>query len=211
MDQEIVRQREIADGVYYLEMAGKFSFVPGQVVSVETGGNAPRLYSIASGVNDEYPAILYDVKPEGKVTPLLRRMKTGDKITVSEPFGNFIYGGKKAFWIASGTGIAPFYSMFRSGLAGEITLIHGARKKEQFYFQEEFALQLKPRYIRCCSGESGEGLYAGRLTKHLRETDDLPPGQNYYLCGSSEMVVEVRDILISRDIPYGNIKAEIYF
>jgi len=31
------------------------------------------------------------------------------------------------------------------------------------------------------------------------------------LCGSSGMVVEVRDILIDRGIPFGNITAEIYF
>ncbi len=31
------------------------------------------------------------------------------------------------------------------------------------------------------------------------------------LCGNAEMVVEVRDLLISRGIPFGQIRAEIYF
>jgi ferredoxin--NADP+ reductase len=35
--------------------------------------------------------------------------------------------------------------------------------------------------------------------------------QKYYLCGSAEMVVESREILISKGIPFNNIVAEIYF
>jgi ferredoxin--NADP+ reductase len=34
---------------------------------------------------------------------------------------------------------------------------------------------------------------------------------NYYLCGKALMVVEVRDLLISRGIPFENILSEIYF
>ena len=33
----------------------------------------------------------------------------------------------------------------------------------------------------------------------------------YYLCGSADMVVEVRDILIGKGIPFGHIISEIYF
>jgi len=41
--------------------------------------------------------------------------------------------------------------------------------------------------------------------------DDLPEDQKYYLCGSAEMVVECREILISKGIAFSNIVAEIYF
>jgi ferredoxin--NADP+ reductase len=40
---------------------------------------------------------------------------------------------------------------------------------------------------------------------------NLPTDENYYLCGSSEMVVETRDILVDKGVPFGNIIAEIYF
>ena len=51
----------------------------------------------------------------------------------------------------------------------------------------------------------------GRLTDWLREQSFLPTELKYYLCGSPEMVVEVRDILISRHIPFGQIISETYF
>jgi len=40
---------------------------------------------------------------------------------------------------------------------------------------------------------------------------DLATDNRYYLCGSAEMVVQVRDILISKDIPFQNIVSETYF
>ena len=35
--------------------------------------------------------------------------------------------------------------------------------------------------------------------------------QKYYLCGSAEMVVECREILLGKGIAFSNIVAEIYF
>jgi len=66
-------------------------------------------------------------------------------------------------------------------------------------------------YIRCCSAESGNGVYEGRLTQYISEQQSLPKDKKYYICGISEMVVETRDILINKGIPYENITAEIYF
>ena len=37
------------------------------------------------------------------------------------------------------------------------------------------------------------------------------PCLKYYLCGSAEMVVEIRDILIEKGIPFDRIISEIYF
>jgi len=70
---------------------------------------------------------------------------------------------------------------------------------------------VKLNYIRCCSQEEGPGLYPGRLTAYLKDLKTLPTAQMYYLCGSAEMVVETRDILISKGIPFANILSEIYF
>lgn len=202
---------EIAPNVYLLSLPKVISFDPGQVVRLHIDGNQPRLYSIASGKSENEIKILYDIKPDGRVTPLIRNLAEGDNIVISEAFGNFIDHGKPAYWIGSGTGIAPFYAMFKSGLGHDKTLIHGGRDRNSFYFYEEFLPFFKDRYIRCCSRETGDGLYAGRITKYLKEQMLLPADQKYYLCGSAEMVVEVRDILISKSIPFANIVAEIYF
>ena len=66
-------------------------------------------------------------------------------------------------------------------------------------------------YIRCCSAESDHGVYSGRVTDYLEEQASLDPDLKYYLCGSAEMGVEARDILISKGIPFHHIISEIYF
>ena len=146
------------------------------------------------------------------MSPNLAALKAGDTLYVSAPFGSFYGTTKPAVFIASGTGVAPFASMMRSGLHKEKILIHGGRSLDSFYFKEEFMEILgEENYIRCCSQEKGDGVYEGRLTNYLREQEKLSPDKKYYLCGQAEMVVETRDLLIEKGIPFENIIAEIYF
>jgi len=208
---KVLDNKEIAPNVYVLSLPRIIDFLPGQVISLEVNGQQPRMYSIASGNKEKELKILYDVKPGGKITPLIKNLHKGDHVNISDAFGNFTDNEKPAYWIANGTGIAPFYAMFRSGMGKGKTLIHGGREKLSFFYQEELLPFFKERYVRCSSREEGDGLYEGRLTQFLREQKSLPSDQKYYLCGSAEMVVEARDILIAQKIPFGNIVAEIYF
>lgn len=208
----LLSQRMVAPGVYLLELKKLDEFHAGQFVALalEQGGIS-RLYSIASGTSEDFISLLYDVKPEGLLTPQLSKLKKGDRVFVSRPFGSFLGDQKPAWWIAAGTGIAPFASMFFSGFQEHKTLIHGARTLDSFYFEKDFLPVMGERYVRCCSRETGPGIYSGRLTEYLRGVGEFPKDQKYYLCGSVEMVVEVRDILISAGVSYSEILAEIFF
>jgi ferredoxin--NADP+ reductase len=168
------------------------------------------MYSIASGANDPDIQLIYDVRPEGQLTNILKDLRAGDKLLVSQPIGNFICKEDKAWWIATGTGIAPFYSMLRSGQTKGITLLHGVRKPESAIFGDEFSA-LDGGYYPCCSGTRTNGMFKGRVTDFLMHHNSIPLDASYYLCGSAEMVVDVRDLLIERKVPFGNIYSEIYF
>ncbi|NPD46029.1 MULTISPECIES: ferredoxin--NADP reductase [unclassified Lentimicrobium] len=195
--------------VYYFKRF--FDFKPGQVVAISLQKDEPpRLYSIASEPKNEEVAILFKVKPDGFLTPRLAEVKIGGTILVSQPFGAF-YGSKGAdYWIAVGTGIAPFVSMQKSGLAPQKTLIHGGRAEKSFYFDSLFIKDDSLKYIPCSSTMEKEGFYSGRLTEYLK-TEELELDRTFFICGSSEMVVQVRDILIDRGVDYDKIIAEIYF
>jgi ferredoxin--NADP+ reductase len=211
-ETNIISNEEISPEVFVLKFKRDFNFVAGQVISIALHiDEQPRMYSIASGTQDDEIWILYNIKPDGELTPELSKLKAGDTIYISAPEGSFYGTAKPSVWIASGTGIAPFVSMWRSDLTRDKLLIHGGRFLHSFYFEEEFKNLLGKDYIRCCSQESGDGVYYGRLTHWLREQQNLPTDRKYYLCGSAEMVVETRDILIEKEIPYENIVAEIYF
>ncbi len=202
----------ISANVYLLSFKRTFQFKPGQWIAIGLNPtDNPRLYSIASGIEKEEINILYDLKPEGAITPNLANLREGDTIYISKPDGSFYGNEGKGWWIAAGTGIAPFKAMLESGMAKHKKLLHGGRFLNSFYFEKEFTEILGTNYIRCCSKEKGMGVFEGRVTDYLKNMLNLPTDENYYLCGSSEMVVETRDILVDKGVPFGNIIAEIYF
>lgn len=208
----VTGNQEISTGVHLIFWKRTHDFHPGQVVKITTDPEiTPRIYSICSGNYDPEISVLFNVKEDGLLTPRLAGIITGMKIFTTKPYGSFKDGKKPAWWIATGTGIAPFYSMFRSGISENKILIHGARRLNQFYFEDELEWKMGSRYIRCCSHEQSCNILPGRITKYLEEINNLPTNINYYLCGKSLMVVELRDLLISRGVPYQNILAEIYF
>lgn len=209
---QVSRKDEIAAGVFVIRFPRIHTFRAGQVVAVRMHeGEDHRLYSIASGEADAESGILFDLNPEGLLTPRLAAMNPGEILQVSQPFGFFTDDERPAWWIATGTGIAPFYSMFNSLDTSTKTLIHGGRANDSFYFQKEFFAGLGERYIRCSSTAKGDGIYPGRLTAWLKDQKELDPELRYFLCGNAEMVVDVRDYLISRGVPFTHVRAEIYF
>ena len=209
---EVINNIEIAENVFVLSFKRDFDFKVGQVLGIGLSAtDDARLYSIASGEKDKDVQILYNIKPEGRLTPSMAALKSGDYIWISEPFGTYFGTEEPAYWIATGTGVAPFLSMARSGLHMHKKLIHGGRMATAFYFQDELLALLGDSYVRCCSAETGDNVFNGRVTQYLKTRENLPLQAKYYLCGSAEMVVECRDILLGKNIPFDNIISEIYF
>jgi len=208
---EVASNREISPGIFVLTFRRDFSFIPGQVLAVAMKPDRQyRFYSIASGMQEQEIRLLFDLKPGGELTPQLAALQSGDSFYVSAPAGNFYGTAKPAVWLAAGTGIAPFISMWRSGLRRDKLLVHSGRFLHSFYFEEDF-LPLGKNYIRCCTREQGDGVYHGRINQWIIEQKKLPDNRRYYLCGSAEMVVDTRDALIEKGVSYENIIAEIYF
>jgi len=210
--QRVISNERIAPGSHFLKVHRNHKFIAGQVIALGISTEIePRLYSIASAETDDLITILYSEREDGSLTPMLSRLKAGDTILVSKPFGTFTKVKDNAVFVAAGTGIAPFMSMLLSNKVSQATVIHGAPYPDFFYFSEYLQSALGARYIRCCSRCLPGCLYTGRVTKFLKEWDNLNPNKNYYLCGSAEMVVETRDILISKGVAVTNINSEIYF
>jgi ferredoxin--NADP+ reductase len=205
-------QEELSPGRFLLGFHRDFDFRAGQVIGISLAEDgARRLYSICSGEREEEVQILYNVVDEGYLTPRLADAEVGDILWITEARGEFTCDEEEAVWIAAGTGIAPFYSMLRSGLGEGKLLLHGERYLEQYHFHDDFRATLGQDYLRCCSAEAGEGIYHGRVSDWLREHPLPATGLKYYLCGSAEMVVDTRDILIELGIPFDHIVSEIYF
>jgi ferredoxin--NADP+ reductase len=208
----LTRHEEISPGVFVVGFIRKHDFIPGQAIKLGIDEiNPPRIYSICSGNQDDELCVLFNIKEDGFLTPLLSKMTAGDTVYASAPYGTFFGTEHPAWWIATGTGIAPFRSMIRSGMNKNKKLVHGVRHLNQFYFGKELAEGLGEDFHRCCSADSMEGVHPGRVTTFLEQREDFSNDWKYYICGQATMAVETRDLLISKGIPFGNIITEIYF
>ncbi len=202
---------ELAPGIFSLRFPRCFSFVPGECVPVAAdAAMAPRRYSVASGPEDPEVELLFDLVEGGRLTPWLAALRPGDAILVGEPTGSFRDAAGKAVWVAAGTGVAPFLSMIRAGRTRERLLIQGSRTLEGLLYQEELHAALGANYVPCCPSASGPSVFPGRLTAYLLSAE-IQAEAHYLLCGSPAMVVDVRDLLIARGVPFERIVSEIYF
>lgn len=212
LEVKLTRHEEISPGVYVIGFRRRHDFSPGQAVKLGIDKkHPPRIYSICSGNQDDELCVLFNIKDDGFLTPRLAALTIGDTVYASPPYGTFLGTEDPAWWIATGTGIAPFRAMLRSGMGRSKILVHGVRRLNQFYFSNELAEGLGDNYHRCCSAERMDGVHPGRVTAFLEKRDDFSKDWKYYICGQAQMAVETRDLLIEKGIPFENIVTEIYF
>ncbi|MEI6891868.1 MAG: FAD-dependent oxidoreductase [Pontiella sp.] len=208
----LTRHEEISPGVFVIGFIRKHDFIPGQAIKLGIDDlNPPRIYSICSGNQEHELCVLFNIKDDGFLTPKLAKMCAGDTVYASAPYGTFCGTEHPAWWIATGTGIAPFRSMLASGMGGNKKLVHGVRHLNQFYYEDELRRGLGENYFRCCSSMAADGIQSGRVTPFLEQRTDFSKDWKYYICGQATMAVETRDLLISKGIPFAHIITEIYF
>lgn len=205
----LISKTQLTEQAFTITFKKVSEFKPGQIIGITTNTQlAPRLYSICSSPNDNEISVLFTIKPDGELTPNLALASPGDTLWITPIQGKFLYADEPAWWIATGTGIAPFHAMHLSGQK-PLRLIQGGRTQNDLFFRNDF--ESLPDYIKCCSKDTGDGIYAGRLTEYLESINTFPQNINYYLCGSAEMVVDVRNLLIAKGISFKKIITEIYF
>lgn len=170
-----------------------------------------REYTIYSGEKDDYLDVLVREVKDGKVTPRLKNLSVGDEIDIDGPFGFFrfqpeMFSKKKFLFVASGTGISPFHSFIRTYPDLDYELIHGVRFGNEAYQHDHFS---KEKITLCTTGDD-KGDFQGRVTDYLKQKD-IDPSTSCFLCGNSEMILEVFDILTEKGVEVHNIYTEVYF
>jgi len=169
-----------------LERPQGFVFTPGQSISVGMGRHL-RDYSIMSG-RDENPLSLYvRLIPTGALSPALATATVGTSCTIEGPHGLFTWreSERAPVFVATGTGVAPFVSMARTGARG-FSLFHGVGSADELCCQAELRAAAA-HYVPCLSRDARDGAFPGRVTSAALRL--LPPGAcDFYLCGGRAMI-----------------------
>lgn len=205
LNSKLIFNNQISSHAFLIRTTkGSFSFRSGQYVSLGIAGNSiNREYSIFSGEEEPYLDFLIRKVKGGIFSNLLANLVPGDTIQINGPFGGFGLKQKsgKHFFIASGTGIAPFHSMIVSNPNLDFKLLHGIREEDETYGVQDYS---HAEYIPCFSRKDN------RVTRQLKDLY-LSKDSFYYLCGNQKMIFEASEILIQKDIPIENILTEVFF
>lgn len=189
-------------------------FMPGDCLALfAADGRVSRPYSIASGIHDNTVRFVIRHMPGGVVSSFLSSRKPGDAVRVSPPFGWFRPGEhfeKRPFvFIATGTGIAPFLSFFRSFPdINPAFCLYGVRHAVDL-IDPEWMRKRAPVQI-AVSRDVVPGCFHGRVTGIL-EKMSLPIDADYYLCGLDVMIDEVTISLEQHGIEITRIHRECFF
>ncbi len=193
-----------------LSLPPAFEFKPGQRISLSLDEHE-RDYSIISAPGESELTLCIRNVTGGMLSTLLSNADIGTSLSLNGPHGYFTYqpSPRSAVFVATGTGIAPFCSMARSGISG-FTLLHGVRLPEDLYYGPLFQQSAK-NYIPCLSEAKKlpADSFQGKVTQYLEQ--HLTPGAyDFYLCGRSEMIRDVT-LLIDERFPGSLVYTELFY
>jgi len=190
-----------------------FEFAAGQRVRF-IQNEVERDYTPTSSPQEEEIGFLVRSVKGGLFSCALASAREGDRFRITGPHGCFrFYPSERVpVFVATGTGLAPFVSMARTGVKNFI-LLHGVRRSLDLYY-EALLRKAARLYIPCLSllRDPAEGVpcvFAGRVTGYLE--GHLPSGAyDFYLCGNGEMIREVI-LLVDQKFPDSLVYTEPFF
>jgi ferredoxin--NADP+ reductase len=191
-----------------------------------------RAYSIASANYEDHLEFFSIKVPGGPLTSRLQHLQVGDTVIVGrKPTGtlvdDYLLPGKRLYMLSTGTGLAPFMSIVRDPEIYEkydqLILVHGVRQVDELAYHDllvehlpnhEFLGELvssKLRYYPTVTREEYKNM--GRVTEliesgKLFEDLEVPPldpaVDRVMICGSAEMLRDLKDMLEHRGFKEGN-------
>jgi len=191
-----------------------------------------RAYSIASPNWEEHLEFLSIKVPNGPLTSRLQHIQVGDSIIVGKkPTGtlliDYLLPGENLYLIGTGTGLAPWLSIVRDPETYErfkkVIVVHGVREVKELAYQQLFEHDLpqhellgelvreKLVYYPTVTREPfrNQGRITDLIENNLFPANiGLPPLNplidRVMLCGSPEMLADLKDMLEKRDFEEGN-------
>lgn len=222
----ITHRTDWAEGVWSVRLDQRLDFQPGQFVNIGldvAGERVRRAYSIASAPGEPVELLLTRVTG-GALSPPLFALGEGDRFWIEDrAFGlltlEFVPDFARDLWLlATGTGLAPFLSMLRSGVLlprfDQVVVVNGARQNAHLSYEPVLhtlcdASAGRVKYLGFVTREDpSAGHHAGRITtaiedgslERLADVAFDPARSHVMLCGNPEMITEAIEKLASRGL-----------
>ena len=189
-------------------------------------------YSVASANYEDHLEFLSIKVPDGPLTSRLQHIQVGDNIIIGrKPTGtlvlDYLLPAKRLYLLSTGTGLAPFLSITRDPETyeqfDEVILVHGVRTVGELAYYDLFTKELPQheylgemvskqlKYYPTVTRE--DFVNKGRITHHIESGkifEDLgvpplnPEEDRVMICGSPEMLRELKEMVEERGFVEGN-------
>ncbi|MEX1052260.1 MAG: FAD-dependent oxidoreductase [Patescibacteria group bacterium] len=206
------------------------NFLPGQylIILFEKEGETKRKFYSISSSRSEKNQIEFIVKviESGVGSEYLMNLNEGDDVMLQGPAGLFVLkeSKKHKIFIATGTGIAPIFSMIKTHLKGSqnrFVLFWGLRKNEDMYYLD-FLRDTAQKYNNFSYGvflsreeprkSDNSSIFHGRVNigieKLLNEPEIDKRNLEFYVSGDRYIVDSLREYLLTNGISAEDIKLE---
>jgi ferredoxin--NADP+ reductase len=225
LEGRVVESRHWTDALFSLRVeAPRIPFEAGQFVRIalDIGGErVPRPFSFVNAPDDPVLEFYGVVVPGGPLSPQLARLKAGDPLYVADnPAGWLILSevppAEDLWLVATGTGIAPFLSILRTGTPWQryrkVILVHGVRHANELVYgdlMDQLVLAHPGRlsYVRFVSRGQLPGALAGRIPAALADgrlqaaaAAISPERSQFMLCGNPDMLKDMAAALAARGL-----------
>ncbi len=188
-------------------------FVAGQYASLKVDAQGVRRsYSIASLPGEKYVDLLVDVTPMGIGSKYILSLQPGDEVELLAYLGRFVVedeilsgNDRVVIFVATGTGVAPMKPMIENLLRdkkfeGQVKLYWGMRHEEDVYWIEEMERIEKDhenfKFNLVLSQPKDDWLGMKGHVGEVIDKETLSWNTTvFYLCGRSEMVTEVAELV----------------
>ena len=162
--------------------------------------------------------------PPGIVSSYLFKLKQGDQVTISGPFGamHASDSDREMVFVGGGAGMAPLRSLILDQLIGigtrrPISFWYGARSQRELFYADQFealaAAHPNFRWTVALSEPLPDDEWSGPrgfihevLYAHLLKDHPEPEECEYYLCGPPLMIKAVTRMLNDFGVPPENIR-----
>lgn len=203
------------------------SFWPGQyaAISFRSHGRPTPVRCFSVTTSPASGELQFAMRPRGRFTRRVARLKPGDPVSVQGPFGNFVIdpSDRSLVLLAAGVGITPFMSMLRSAaetrLDLPITLLYAGRDTRSMPFVDELSeLQRQNRNLRVVilvqqgTDDPTRQIYNGRLDGHVlqRATDSNSHLHTFFVCGPLNFSKSMQRLLRAQRVPDERIVSEAF-
>lgn len=193
-----------------------FNFIPGQAsdVSIDKLGYAEQKRPFTfTGLNewDYLEFIIKIYNDHNGVTKEIGKLKVGDELIISDPWGDIHFAGDGIF-IAGGAGITPFIAILRElnskNKIGNNKLIFANKKEEDIIHKDEFEKMLGTNFINILSEEKKDKYANGFITEEFLKSKVSDFNKMFYLCAPPPMMDAVNKQLANLSVDKNSIIKE---